>query len=325
MQFSDVVIKSIVKLKRNIAGIAFFGDDEALAARVEELVFNAVPCAKNRPKRLSDMTEAERVKLLEDNFCMEYAGKAYSNASVIEVSDAAVFLNTDNRILFASSYSGECLNDLFLNLKDIEEKTGSLVPYAFSVKNGFLTSSIADAGSGLEARLLLHLPAMTENGAIAETAKQLARHGLELESFHLNGTKEAQGLFMLSSTNGIKWNETETISELRAACEDIVTREREERLGNLSDKITIEDRAQRARAVLKNALLVDYDEFVSLCLDLRYAACCGIVAADIELLDRFMLRLSPANLSLGSGNMLGEREDMLMRVEAVKLVLNNII
>jgi protein arginine kinase len=211
-----------------------------------------------------------------------------------------------------------------------------MLDYAFDEKLGFLTSDLHHVGTGLEAMLLLHLPAsrdagmleqmeerarrqrylfagarpgagMPAGGAQGERLTRRARAELEALDDSLcasGGLNEAAGdLFTLVNGRTLGLSEAEIVFHLRHLAEDFLQQE-----GGARETLTkvtplgVQDRVGRARGIAGGAFLLGFAEALDLLSSLRLGVAAGhLPQPEIPRLNGLLLRAQRAHLETALG------------------------
>ena len=90
---------------------------------------------------------------------------------------------------------------------------------------GYLTSCPTNAGTGLRASVMLHLPALTMNGQIHKLINTISKLGLTFRGAFGEGTKAVGDMYQLSNQVTLGISEEDTLSKLKSAVRQIVERE----------------------------------------------------------------------------------------------------
>ena len=175
----DIVISTRIRLARNLEGYAFAGrarDGERL--RVLSQVsqpFSSMPQMDHGVMlRVDEMPVDDRLLLHERHLVSrELAGldpqrPVRSGAAVFVTRGRSVMVNEEEHLRLQSLESGFRIARAFESVFSLESELGEREPYAFHREFGFLTACPTNAGTGLRASVLIHLPGLVLTKEIAK-------------------------------------------------------------------------------------------------------------------------------------------------------------
>ena len=170
---ADVVISTRMRLARNVSGYAFTGrarDGERLRmlAQVRDAL-GAVPSLRGSLLvRLEELSTVDRQLLHERHVVSkELAGldpqhPIRSGAAVFLGESVGLLVNEEDHLRLQALRSGFAVPQAFEAVHQLDHELGSQVPYAFHREFGFLTACPTNAGTGLRASVLIHLPGLVQ-------------------------------------------------------------------------------------------------------------------------------------------------------------------
>jgi protein arginine kinase len=229
-------------------------------------------------------------------------------------------LKTDGRIVctvndtdhvrlaaFAAGLDPDSVWQLCRNLDGEMQKS---LQFAASYDNGFLTSSIYDAGSGMRVSAHVHLAATELSGTDALSAVLTAVNDRGFVIEHCFGPG-AQGLplgsyYRIRNASSLDGSEFDQIAALTAVTKYVVDMERNFRSIIAENKpTTLRDRVYRAFAAVKYGRFMDEREAIGLISDIKLGKDTGILTGvDYSALAALFYRIKDAHLELiiRSGN-----------------------
>ena len=138
-------------------------------------------------------------------------------------------LHFHNHLQFNQMETSEDLVSAWKPLLKIDEELGRLQPYAFSPRFGYLTASPLTCGTALEARLLLHIPALRHTGALGELLRKLGDEQILFLSLEGELDDLVGDILILKNHYTLGVTEEATLSLLQAAALKLVLAEKEAR------------------------------------------------------------------------------------------------
>ena len=157
--------------------------------------------------------------------------------------------------------------------------------YAVSLRLGYLTSDIDNAGSALRASIMLHLPVLENNGKISEVMQELDTKTLRLEAFPGSEQISKGNIFILSNRTGFGRSDEETLSFLEESTRLLLHYERDARnelVARHGDEV--QDSAYRALGILRHSRSVGATEAYELVSTVRLGVAAGLIE-DVEIAD----------------------------------------
>lgn len=325
----DVVLKSRVRLARNLADIPFpaamHGEDGAIAQlRILDAVKSTPQGQAYRFIRVHDMEDEERRILVERNLISRELLSAGPHAAAMLRQDeaAALLVNEDDHLRISALLSGLALEEAAAVAFEMDEALGAELKFAYDAELGYLTSLLSNTGTGMRATAALHLPGLLRTGAVASLMQEMAKLGLFLKPL-LGENKESQGeLFLAGNQLALGRTEEELIDTLGAMLLQVVARERAAReMLLMGSDIRMEDRLMRSLGILRYARRLTYAEWMRKWSDVRLAVLAGMVPIDLKTLDELLDAVKPAHLEVAAGTDLSTTERDERRAALVREAL----
>ena len=330
---SDVVVSCRVRLARNYADIPFAPKMDEIHAK--ETVSRALKSIQNasmdgmyRLFQMSELSDIERRKLVEKHLIsLDLISNKDKAAALISTGETvSIMLNEEDHIRIQGLLPGlqlEKAAQLAFHADDILSKDA---PIAFDSKWGYLTACPTNAGTGLRASALVHLPAITLTKQMGAVIQAFGKIGFTVRGLYGEGTEAEGNLYQLSNQTAMGRSEEDVIRSLIDACQQVAEQEREARKNLIErDQDAFIDKMMRSVGILLNARLLDEKEFMRLLSDVRLAAGVGVLGAPILAIDELMTKMQPASLSSLAEAPLSGRDLMLLRASEVRNALSSLI
>jgi protein arginine kinase len=274
---SDIVLKSSIKFFRNVEGYAF--PHKLDKKEKEQLNQLLVDCIKINEiysdlsiYSIDELLLTDRKILSERNIIKD--DRINGGTLVIDPGQNYYFFLCDSdHVGFVAEKSGFCFDELFSYSKTVLYSFGKKIDFAFSPKFGYLTSNPKYAGSALQLRAYLHLPALVFTGKINEIASEYDKKGLGVRSSWVEGYYEIYS----KSSSGVLENDLleEAVSHFRKV-EQLEREAREAEYG--ANKTALEDKIWRSYGVLLSARLLSLYEALELLSSLRLGIGLGLMS-----------------------------------------------
>ncbi|HEX8832551.1 MAG TPA: hypothetical protein VF719_00035, partial [Abditibacteriaceae bacterium] len=266
---SDVVVSSRVRLARNLRRWEFPHRATAVdLMNVRHRVWQALHATGEAVGGLPDarllsfeeFTGWERQSLIDRYISSREHIAEEVGRGVAATADASlsVMVNEEDHIRMQSLLPGLQLDAAFMladRLDDVlENYFDARGGFAFSDEFGYLTACPTNAGTGLRASVMLHLPALEIAGKTEKTRKWAEEKGFTLRGSFGEGSKIWGHLHQLSNQATLGLDEADILLEVENAARELCEMERRAR-ALLPTKFDIEvhDRIGRAYGTLRYA------------------------------------------------------------------------
>lgn len=322
---SDIVISSRVRLARNIKNRPFPHKETVekgreLADEIEKVVIS----------NNNDLTKIHlwEINKLEQEYYFErhlISPKLIENsnkASLIVSGDetTSLMVNEEDHIRIQSITSGLNLEETYKAANELDDTLEGNLEFAFDEKYGYLTACPTNIGTGLRASAMIHLPALAINNEINKVLNAISQVGMTIRGLYGEGSKGYSNLYQISNQITLGLSEQDIINNLNAVISQVVNQEHYFREKYMEKyKYELEDRAFRALALLKSAIIIDIKEGLKLISDVRLGIEMGIIKgvkkADLNYL---LVNIQPSVVQMNSDKQLSERETNLIRAELIR-------
>lgn len=317
---SDVILSSRVRLARNIKGIPFGKRmSEAQQTEVIESCSKALDFLKFID--INKMSELEKRSLVEQHLISaDMISNDRKKALLLnDDSSLSVMLGEEDHIRIQSMAPGFNLDLCLENANKIDDELEKSVEYGYSEKFGYLTCCPTNVGTGMRASVMMQLPALVMSGKIDGIVSALSKLGATVRGIYGEGSKALGNIFQISNQVTLGVSEEEILQKMKQIVSEVAEKERETaRQLYEKNKYVLENRILRSLGILKNAVLLNSDETMSMLSDVRLGINLGIIK-DIspETLNKIMYAVLPATVAR-DGNLVTTQDRDLRRAELVK-------
>ncbi len=263
----DYYLNASVSLLRNYEDLPFDAARSAeTAQRVNERASVALENCGESYLYLpySAMNDEKKRDLQRRRLLPEHAADALYGETYLR-ADGKVCVQTaaEDHIAVSAFSADASLEAALRNCRSLEAQFKNTGRMAWNERFGYLTCLPCNAGSGLRAALLLHLPATALLKHAEAAAKTAALEGFTLDAMQ-TPPLQGNGLYLLEN-RGARGTEEEILDAMqrfaRKLCED-EARLRETALEKHND--LIRDKVQRAYGIARYAHLLSQEETLSL-------------------------------------------------------------
>ena len=319
--YSGNIIMSRVRLARNLRDMPFTLDPVSAREAVKKV--NRALVKKDTfnlyfVSNLDDLTlEAMKERHLISQNLIE---NRESGAALINTDESlSIMVNEEDVIREQCFMKGLRISEAYKRLDGIDDELNKNLDIAFDETFGYLTACPTNLGTGMRASVMLFLPALTESGKIKELINEVAELGLTVRGLYGEGSSAEGFMYQISNEITLGISEYDIIKSVEETVLSIcrVERELEEKLYVKKELVTM-DRAKKAYGILTNAVLLPYDEFLSLIARVKLGAILGMInISDVEAVDDLIVSVRPANLCAQYGRPLSDTDRDLFRAELV--------
>jgi len=331
---NDVVISSWINLKRNIEGIVFSEkmtkkDSDYLSDEIFKAVKNMYGFSYYN---FNNLKTIEKQILEERNYIKSGSGPSLGEEQSILIKDdeevLAVF-NENDHIKIKSIKSGLNLRKAYNCCNELDNIFDEKFKFAFSTQFGYLTSDISSSGTGMNASVMLFLPAIRRSGKIDKTLTEIMRAGFAVRGFTEEKSASLDSsygdsmgdLYIVDNQFSIGKSEEDFIIQLESITDIITGYERETR--NIlidNDRINIEDEICRAKGILENCRKISLSEAIKHISSIKLGRYYNLIDKNITYsqLNCLLLQIQRSHIK----NMENNSDEDILRAEYIR---NNLL
>ena len=328
---SAVVLSTRVRLARNLVGYPFTvrtknEDREGILARVLEAVKHSRQLAEATTVCLADLDAVDRQLLHERHLVskelagLESGKSLRSGAAVITDGHLGVMINEEDHVRLQVLRSGFSLSDAYSDLERLDVEMGASLSFAFHPEFGYLTSCPTNAGTGLRASVLIHLPGLVLTKEIAKVLQGLSQVGLTFRGLYGEGSEVVGNFFQLSNQTTLGKSEDELLDHLAKIVRQVVEYERQAREVLQRDAASvIADKVWRAYGLLRYARSLSFDETMNLLSGVRLGVGLNLVPnLSVYTLNKLLIFTQTAHLAEAEGRSLPDQDLSIQRATYVR-------
>jgi protein arginine kinase len=317
----NIVLSTRVRLARNIADRRFTIRSDAPES---EMILEEVEAASKAAGQLQDaalirvdqLESVERQLLHERHLISrELAGLegergVRSGAALLTDGTVGMMVNEEDHVRLQCLKSGFALSDAYADLERLDADLGRRLGFAFHDEFGYLTSCPTNAGTGLRASVLIHLPGLVLTKEIAKVLQGLSQVGLTFRGLYGEGSEVVGNFFQLSNQTTLGKSESELLDHLGDMVQKVIEYEEEARRILERDAPTvIADKVWRAYGLLRYARSLSFEETMNLLSGVRLGVGLNLIPdVSVYTLNKLLIFTQPAHLAQREGRELGDPE-----------------
>lgn len=330
---SSVVLSTRVRLARNVAGCEYPDKaDSEIRKRIisyfDSTVTRSELLTNGQYLKAADIDELDRDFLIERHLISPvFLNGGLSKAVFIgPLERVSVMINEEDHFRIQALSAGLDPQSSFELAQKYEAEISRHLELDFDPDFGYLTACPTNAGTGMRASVLIHLPGLVLTRDIDKVISRITHSGLVVRGFYGEGSDVLGNLFQVSNQYTLGISETDILALISRVTREIIDEEalaRQRLMDEASDMI--EDKISRAYGILKHARLLTSDEVMNLLSALRMGHALKIIDfVDISTINEILLLSQPAHLQKFYGHEMDNNKRDFVRAQMVQEKLRNI-
>lgn len=322
-----IVISSRIRLARNLDKTPFPASLKDKAGVTKKLQNSIIESNSTLSKdfelyELDKKTQEEKMKLLEEHLIspqmMEGSGRS---VMINKNRTMSIMFMEEDHIRLQIIMGGYHLDEAYDLADKVDDVIEESLTYAFDERFGYLTACPTNAGTGLRASVMMHLPGLVLTGNINRVLQSISGMGIAVRGMYGEGTNSEGCMFQISNNITMGLSEQEIINKVKNIVNKLSELETEARKILLNkNKIGTEDKVCRAYGTLKYARSISSAEAKQLLSDVMLGQNMGIIKCDGKMTPlELMVKIAPAVISDGGSLSPAERD-----VKRAEMIRDNI-
>jgi len=332
--YQDVVVSSRIRLARNLKGYSFPG--RLSTDKQKEIVEKVSAVLKKSSVQealgklhtvwLKDVPAIQRQVFVEQHVISpQHAQVSGDSAKAVILRDdqaIAIMVNEEDHLRIQALLPGLQLEEAYQLASKVDSTIEAFIPFSFHDKYGYLTSCPTNAGTGLRASVMVHLPALSMTQQTNNVLVALSKIGLAVRGSYGEGTEANGNLFQISNQITLGRTEGGIIQDLAKLTKKVIEQERMTRdflLNGKETSVRLTDRIFRALGTLSYARIITTGEALELLSDLRMGVDIGLIKdIDEKTIRELMILIRPAYIEYMVGKELTGEERDVARAELIR-------
>ncbi len=282
----DVIVSSRVRLARNLAGMPFLtrctpAQVREIASLLRRALEGLEPSSETLYVDIDEADALDRQLLVERHLIsrQQAEGSGPRGVAVSPDESVAVMVNEEDHLRVQVLAGGLQLEACYERIRRLDEQLESRLSFAFSSRFGYLTACPTNVGTALRVSVMMHMPALKMTGQLDKALRAARDTRLAVRGLYGEGTEAVGDFFQVSNQTTLGKSEEAIVADFGGQMVPaVVDYERRARRALLSNRrLALEDRVERARAVLAAARLISSEETMYLLSHLRLGLALGMV------------------------------------------------
>lgn len=324
---SDIVISTRIRLARNVNGIPFpqfLKDKSQLSGEIKDSILksNSTLAADFSYIELDQVSHSQKLSMAEEHLISPQMLDGNGKSVLINKDKTmSIMLMEEDHIRLQIIKSGLALDEAYETANRVDDVIEESLTYAFDENFGYLTACPTNAGTGLRASVMMHLPALTMTKNMNRVINASTGLGIEIRGLYGEGTSAEGNLYQISNRLTLGLSEAEILEKLKGVVKQIVESEQKARALLLENsKAPLEDRLFRSYGILKYARSISSSEAKERLSDVMLGINMGILPNEGKLFAlECMVKTAPSFISEGKDVSPEERD-----IKRAEFIRNNI-
>ena len=313
---ATVVLSTRVRLARNVAGCKFPSSADSdtrkrVVAYFDSAMTRSRMLSEGQYVKAADISELDRDFLIERHLISPafLTGDASKALFIGQMEHVSIMVNEEDHLRVQALAAGFDPQAAFDNDPDF----------------GYMTACPTNAGTGMRASVLIHLPGLVLTRDIEKIVSRITRSGLMVRGFYGEGSDVLGNLFQVANQNTLGISESEILSQINRVTREIIEAEataRQRLMDEAADMV--EDKIWRAYGILKYAYVLTSEEVMNLLSAVRLGHALKIIDfLNIALINEILLLSQPAHLQKFYGQEMDVNRRDFVRAQMVREKLRN--
>lgn len=322
----DVVVSTRIRLARNLKD-EFFPSimDEQTGERVYSKVKDMLNTVGNFEfVKMKDVSPTDKHAMVEKHIISrELEQSPMGGLAKFKDESIVIMVNEEDHLRMQAITAGFELDRAFEEMMTVHEQVKD--NFAFDKQFGYLTACPTNAGTGMRASAMLHLPAIIMTGQLANISNAVSKMGMTVRGIYGEGSDAVGNMVQLSNQITLGLNEREIADNLKAVASKIIDNERSARsMIYDAKKMQLEDQVLRSLGLLKYAKKLSSKETISMLSDVKMGVALKVIAGiEYNDLHRLMMETAPCLLQQQLGRDLAESDRDVERAKIIKEALKD--
>ena len=324
---AEVVLSTRVRLARNLHGVPF--THRAREEQLQGVLMNVSSSALRSGglgggllMRMEELTPVERQVLVERHLVShELVDGSRPRGIVVGKGERlSLMINEEDHLRLQAMSPGFQLAEAWALADAEDDELSESLDFAFSDEIGYLTSCPTNAGTGLRASVLVHMPALVLLNEIGKVIKGIEHVGLNVRGLYGENSQVMGNLFQISNQTTLGRGERDSIESVERVTKQILEHEERARDRMMRDaRVQIEDKVWRAYGTLRHCRTIQTQEVINLCSAVRFGIALGMRdLCPLRVVNELLVITQPAHLQRRSGGGLSAEERNVFRAQLVR-------
>lgn len=329
---STVVLSTRIRLARNVAGCKYPTTADADTRKriidyFDSVIARSELLGKGQYYKATDIADLDRDFLVERHLISPvFLNGELSKTVLIDPAERlSVMVNEEDHLRIQALSSGLDAPAAFDLAQQYETEIGRYLEFDYDKDFGYLTACPTNAGTGMRASVLIHLPGLVLTRDIDKLISRITRAGLIVRGFYGEGSDVLGNLFQVSNQNTLGISESDILNQITHVTGEIIEEEAKARQRLMDEAADMmEDKIWRAYGILKHSRVLTSEEVMNLLSAVRLGNAMKIIDfLNVALINEILLLSQPAHLQKYYGAEMDPNRRDFVRAQMVREKLRN--
>lgn len=326
---SDIVLSSRIRLARNFEEISFpIIDERTELERIRKFLkekYEHKSFGKYKDIsfiQMTDLSTVEQQVLVEKHLISPHLVKypEIAGALISENEQVSVMINEEDHIRIQLYFPGLQLTKALEEAFEFDDWLENEIDYAFDEGKGYLTSCPTNAGTGMRASVMMHLPALSFTKLINRMIPAINQLGLVVRGIYGEGSGAVGNVFQISNQITLGKSERDIVKDLESVVSQLIEHERKARSRIMEQSsIRLEDQIYRSYGVLEHSRIIESKEAAKCLSNVRLGIDLDVIEnVSRNILNELMVLTQPGFLQQYAGKILKPNERDVLRASLIR-------
>lgn len=265
----NIIIGNNVALSRNISNYPFphklsQTESQVISKNINNIIQENKDLSEDNFNlyNMKELSEIEKVVLVERQIISnKFANSEIGSIIINKDKTKCILINDEDHIKIKVYEDKFNMEEAFNIANKIDDILSEKIDYAFDDKLGYLTCRPINAGTGLKATVVVHLPILSLQNKVDMYSNIAYKLGADIKGVSSEKSSRLGNLFEISNKSIIGRSEKNIIESIKSLTKDIKMKENESRLlVNIEAAIELEDEIYRSLGILQTARIISAKE-----------------------------------------------------------------
>ncbi len=324
---SHIVLSSRIRLARNLEKFPFSHwaskkQEKETLDILERSVLDADSMRGALCVRMVDIDDVDKQFLFERHLISRehILRPDYKSVVIGDKEIVNVMINEEDHLRMQVLQSGFNLQECWRAASRLDDELHKKLKFANDNDWGYLTACPTNAGTGLRASVMLHLPSLVMTKQITRVLQAITKLGMTARGLYGEGTEADGNFFQISNQVTLGAAEEDIIDNLERIIRQVIGHEENARKTLMKqNREILQDKIWRANGTLKSAHILNSKETLQLLSMVRLGVDMGMIEdIDRRAVNELFILTQPAHLQKIERRLLSSAQRDVKRASLVR-------
>ncbi|HON88524.1 MAG TPA: hypothetical protein P5519_00255 [Spirochaetia bacterium] len=280
---TNVILVSMITTSRNISGYKFSTTINLQEQQeLQQTIIKIAKALQLHVIQIPSLTLSQKNMLVSQGIISKSFTLEPSHYILNDpVTHAYYVICDENHLTYKLQQPGFLVRSLYEQcIHDLNTFSNHL-QFAYDQEFGYLTTSIAELGTGMVFSFLIHVPGLSLYGALDSVFRQILETGCEISSKSLSSFGPNGAFFTITMPVIPFGYEANYLERIERALQSLIEYEQTIQAKLLSNNtLQLYDKIGRSFGLLQYAYEVSYDEYIAIMSDIRFGIQTGVLTCE---------------------------------------------